>query len=164
MGHLEGDAQAFRAVIYDKAAYVLHMLVGLVGEEAFGRGLRAYQEAHRFSKAGVDDLREALEAASGKDLQAYFRDWILGTAVARLSYRTQVESTGAGFRVVLVVRASGLPGPVPVEVRLKSGASVASHLVQVAPGETRVTLEAAFRPRAVELNGDRGLLARVDGR
>ena len=163
VGHLEGDAQAFRAVIYDKAAYVLHMLGGLVGEEAFGRGLRAYQEAHRFSKAGADDLREALEEASGKDLQAYFRDWIFGTAVARLSYKTQVESAGAGYRVLLVVRASGLPGPVPVEVRLKGGGSVASHVVQVAPGETRVTLEAPFRPRAVDLNGDRGLLARVDG-
>ena len=163
VGHLEGDAQAFRAVVYDKAAYVLHMLSGLVGEDAFGRGLRAYQEAHRFSKAGTDDLREALESVSGKDLGPYFREWIFGTATARLSYKTQVESAGAGYRVVLVVRASGLPGPVPVEVRLKGGASVASHVVQVAPGETLVSLEAAFRPGTVELNGNRGLLARVDG-
>ena len=163
VGHLEGDAQAFRAVIYDKAAYVLHMLSGVIGEDAFGRGLRAYLEAHRFSKAGVDDLREALEAASGKDLRAYFGDWILGTAVARLSYKTQVMSAGAGYRVVLVVRASGLPGPVPVEVRLKGGGSAASQRVQVAPGETRVILETPFWPSAIELNGDRGLLARVDG-
>lgn len=163
VGHLEGDAQAFRSVIYDKAAYVLHMLQGVVGEENFGRGLRAYQETHRFSKAGTDDLREALERASGKDLRAYFADWIIGRAVPRLSYKTQVEGAAVGYRVVLVVRAANLPGPVPVEVRLKRGSSVASQIVQVAPGETRVTVEATFRPSAVELNGDRGLLARVDG-
>ena len=31
VGHLRGDAQAYRAVIYDKAAYVLHMLRGVTG-------------------------------------------------------------------------------------------------------------------------------------
>lgn len=163
VGHLKGDAQAFRAVIYDKAACVLHMLLGVVGEEAFGRGLRAYQEAHRYGKAGADDLREALEAESGKDLSAYFRDWIFGTGVARLSYKTRVEGAGAGYRVIVVVLASGLPGPVPVEVRLRGEGGEATHVVQVAPGETRVELEAAFRPSGVHLNDDRGLLARVDG-
>jgi aminopeptidase N len=166
VGHIEGDAQAFRSVIYDKAAYVLHMLDGVVGDLAFSRGLRAYQDAHRYAKAGADDLREALEAASGRDLRAYFAEWIFGTAIARMSYKAQVESANAGgYQVALVVRASGLPGPVPVEVRLKSGTgSTTTHVVQVATGETRATLTSDFRPTAVELNGDRGLLARVSGR
>ena len=166
VGHIEGDAQAFRSVIYDKAAYVLHMLDGVVGDEAFSRGLRAYQDAHRYAKAGADDLREALEAASGRDLRAYFSEWIFGTAIARMSYKSQVESANAGgYQVALVVRATGLPGPVPVEVRLKSGTgSTATHVVQVTTGETRATLTSDFRPTAVELNADRGLLARVSGR
>ena len=121
VGHLEGDAQAFRSVIYDKAAYVLHMLQGLVGEEAFGRGLRAYQEAHRFAKAGADDLREALEARVGKGPPRLLRR--LDPRHGRWPVcptRRRWRARASGYRVVLVVRAANLPGPVPVEVRLKA--------------------------------------------
>ena len=41
IGHLRGDPQAYRAIVYDKGAYVLHMLRGLVGEDRSGGRSRA---------------------------------------------------------------------------------------------------------------------------
>jgi hypothetical protein len=163
VGHLKGDAQAYRAVVYDKAAYVLHMLRGVVGEAAFTRGLLAYLEAHRYSKAGADDLRRALEAASGRELSEYFRAWVYGTGIAQLAYRSRVEGAPSGYRVALEVEAAGLPGPVPVQVRIVHEKGETTGFVEVSAGATRASLEAPARPRRVQLNADRGLLARVKG-
>ena len=38
LGHIKSDSRVFRAVIYNKAAMVLHMLRRMVGDEAFFRG------------------------------------------------------------------------------------------------------------------------------
>src|SRR5262249_4108336 len=84
LGRLKGDAQIYRALVYDKAACVLHMLRAIVGERAFRIGLKDYQQLHRYAKAGTDDLRQALEKASGKDLRTYFDAWVLGTTLPRL--------------------------------------------------------------------------------
>ncbi|HET8647889.1 MAG TPA: M1 family aminopeptidase, partial [Vicinamibacteria bacterium] len=68
LGHVRGNPQVYRAVVYDKGAYVLHMVARLVGEDAFRTALRAVQQEFRFRKLGTHDLRAALEKASGKDL------------------------------------------------------------------------------------------------
>src|SRR6266540_3252991 len=104
LGHLRGDPQIYRAIVYDKGAYVVHMLRAIVGEEAFDKAIRAFLEERRFSKAGTDDLREALEAASGKDLQPYFATWIYGTALPVLRYTAKTEAGGSGYRTVVEVR------------------------------------------------------------
>src|SRR5207302_5305873 len=54
---------------YEKGAWVLHMLRKRLSDELFFRGLRAYYNAHREANATTDDLRVALEKASGKDLK-----------------------------------------------------------------------------------------------
>ena len=58
---------------YQKGAWVLHMLRSNLGDEVFFRGIRNYYEAHKNSTATTEDLRAALEKASGKDLQQLFR-------------------------------------------------------------------------------------------
>ena len=54
---------------YQKGAWVLHMLRSNLGDEVFFRGIRNYYEAHKNSVATTEDLRAALEKASGKDLR-----------------------------------------------------------------------------------------------
>lgn len=161
VGHLRGDAQAYRAVVYDKAAYVLHMLRGVTGDLAFFRGLRAYQEAHLYGKAGTDDLREALEAASAKDLRPHFQAWVLGTGIARLTYRWSRGEAGGAFRVEVHVEADGLPGAVPLQVTVVHAAGEVSRTVEIKAKGAQITVEAPGRPRRVDLNADRGLLAVV---
>ena len=94
LGHLQGDPQIYRAVVYDKGAWVLHMLRQLVGDEAFARALTAIQRDHRFGKVGSEHLRAALEKESGVALEPYFRDWVYGTALPEL--RVSRRTTAGG--------------------------------------------------------------------
>jgi aminopeptidase N len=64
---------------YQKGAWVLHMLRSMLGDEAFFRGIRSYYKAHKDSTATSEDLRRALEEASGFKLEKFFVSWVYGS-------------------------------------------------------------------------------------
>ncbi len=61
---------------YQKGSWVLHMLRSNLGDKAFFRGIRNYYAAHKNATASTEDLRSALEQASGRDLRAFFARWV----------------------------------------------------------------------------------------
>lgn len=67
-----------RAVVYQKGAYVLHLLRETLGEKPFWRGIRAYTRAHDGRSVTTSDFRTAMEAASGRDLSGFFNQWVEG--------------------------------------------------------------------------------------
>jgi aminopeptidase N len=161
LGAFRHDSRIFRAVVYDKGAWVIHMLRGVVGDEAFFAGARAVLERRRYAMASSEDLRLALEKSSGRDLRPYFSRWIEDTGLPRLrwSASTQALANGSGFRTTLSVQANDLPGPVPLLVTL-AGEGGRTERVQLAPDGGSWSFETPQRPR-LSLNEDRGLLARV---
>jgi aminopeptidase N len=58
---------------YQKGAWVLHQLRGLVGDSAFYSGLRAYYRTYRDSTALSSDFARMMSRAAGRDLDWYFR-------------------------------------------------------------------------------------------
>ncbi len=93
LGHIKGESRVFRALVYNKGAAVLHMLRRLMGDEAFFSGLKRFYADNRFKKAGTDDLRVAMQAASGRDLTRFFERWIYDNGIPRLRYSTAVEGS-----------------------------------------------------------------------
>ncbi len=61
---------------YQKAGWVLHMLRHQVGDEAFWDGVRRYYQQYRDRNALTRDFQQAVEAASGQDLSAFFQQWL----------------------------------------------------------------------------------------
>lgn len=68
-----------RAVVYQKGAYVLHLLRQELGEDAFWRGVRRYTRRHAGQAVDSTDLRRAMEHASRRDLGDFFAHWVDGT-------------------------------------------------------------------------------------
>jgi len=161
LGHIKGDPQIYRAVVYDKGAYVLHMLRDIVGTEAFRTALRGIQSKFRFAKADTEDFREALEAASGKDLEPYFREWVYGTSLPTLEYGYRPGGAREGHRTEVVVRPRNLPGPVPLSIAVTHGSGRELRTVTLPPQGETYSFDTPGPPRKVEVNADRGLLALV---
>ena len=69
-----------RTVVYQKGAYVLHLLREELGDQAFWKGIRAYTQQH-FGRAVVTrDFQSAMERSSGRSLAAFFTKWMYGPA------------------------------------------------------------------------------------
>jgi aminopeptidase N len=139
------------------------MLQGIVGEEAFLKALRAYQAAHRFAKAGTDDLRRALEEASGRELEAYFDAWIYGTELPRLRVSWRSEAVGGGQRTTVKVEPEHLPGPVPLEIAVVHAEGRTVRNVSLPPEGLSWTFDSPRKPSRVEVNANRALLAEIVG-
>ncbi len=99
LGHIRNDSRVFRALVYNKGAAVLHMLRLLVGDDAFFTGIRRFYRTMRFKKAGTDDIRAAMEAASGRSLERFFERWIYGSTLPRLKFSYAVDGPDVALRV-----------------------------------------------------------------
>jgi len=163
LGHVAGNPQVYRAIVYDKGAYVLHMLRGIVGEEAFRKGVRALQEQHRFGKVGTADLQAALQEASGRDLRPYFDAWVYGIALPQIDYATHAKGKGSGHGTTVTVTARDLPGPVPLLLSAYRGGQRETQRVTLDPAGGSFSFDRPGVGR-VEVNEDRGLLAVVGKR
>ncbi|MCH8873578.1 M1 family metallopeptidase [candidate division KSB1 bacterium] len=61
---------------YPKGAWVLHMLRGLIGEDAFWQGIRNFYGKYRDKNALTKDFQQVMEKAASEDLTWFFQQWI----------------------------------------------------------------------------------------
>ena len=69
-----------RGVTYFRGALVLHTLRVDLGEDAFWTAVRSYLHNRAWKGARTENLRAAMEAASGKDLRKFFETRIYAIA------------------------------------------------------------------------------------
>lgn len=65
-----------RSLVYDKGAYVLHLLREEMGEQAFWTGLRTYTKKYFGKSVVTSDFEQMMQAASSKDLKPFFKKWV----------------------------------------------------------------------------------------
>lgn len=82
---IETVEQNFDGITYAKGASVLKQLQAYVGRDAFFAGVRQHFAQHAFGNATFDDLLNALETASGRDLSGWAAQWLKTTGVNPLS-------------------------------------------------------------------------------
>jgi hypothetical protein len=162
VGHLKGDSRVFRAIVYNKSAAVLHMMRRLVGDRAFFGGLRRFYRTWCFQKAGSDDLRQAMEAESGRDLGRFFERWIYDDRLPALSVTSRVEDTPRGPEAVVRFEQSGEIFDVPVLVTLGYVDRAADEIV-VAVTERVVERRIPVRGvvKKIEVNRDGAALGTI---
>lgn len=69
-----------RALVYDKGALAVARLREILRDKDFWDGIRLYSRRHRGESVATQDFQKAMEDASGKDLQVWFRAWAYGGA------------------------------------------------------------------------------------
>jgi hypothetical protein len=158
LGHIKGEGRVFRAIVYNKAAMVLHMLRRLVGDDAFFGGVRRFYREFRFRKAGTDDFRKAMEAEAGVSLSRFFAVWIEGTEIPQLTFRSTAASDGASVLLRFEHVGSVVDVPVLVTLVYDSGSSD-ELLVRVTDKVAEVTVPLTGKLRTVQLNQDNAAIA-----
>jgi aminopeptidase N len=73
-----GGMSGFCPTVYNKGAWVLHMLRYRLGDELFYGALNHYYSQHLYGNAHTTDLQADLESYTGLDLTTFFDQWVYG--------------------------------------------------------------------------------------
>ncbi|HEV7375362.1 MAG TPA: M1 family aminopeptidase [Pyrinomonadaceae bacterium] len=149
---------------YEKGAWVLHMLRGTLGDTAFFKGIRAYYLAHENGTASTEDLRAALEKASGVDLKEFFARWVYASGHPSYEASWTWQSI-RGKRGVLTIQLrqtqtdAPFLTPLPIEIVTSNG--VQRTTLKPTGKETTTRISLASQPTDVRIDPDEIVLKEI---
>ena len=147
------------SMVYQKGAWVLHMLRNVVGDETFFDGLLAYRDAFQFSHASTEDFQGVMETVADQDLEWFFDQWIYGSG--RPTYRwwwSASEPDNLGNSQILVhvdqIQDSSFPTfKMPIDINMTNGTDTLEMVIWDSLRIQEFTLESSFIPNDLTLDG-----------
>jgi hypothetical protein len=144
---------ASQIVGYDKAAFLFLMLRDEIGSEAFAAGLRRFFEQGKFRRASWSDLEHAFAKASGRDLHAFFAQWLDRRGAPSIGVQTaSASAAGKGYRIDLMLTQRGTPYALRLPIAVQTDRGVEEKIVRVQAREQALVLETAERPRSMTID------------
>ncbi len=122
-----------RVIVYEKGAWILHMLRSMMGDSLFLKFLRHLCETYRLQMLTTADFqKEAVRflPAGWPDpkLEDFFQQWVYGTGIPSLDVTWDVKGGAPAFRLAGRMTQNDLPESssvlVPVEIHTLPGRSV----------------------------------------
>ena len=152
--NLDDMAQVTTGQIYQKGAWILHMLRGLVGDEAFWTGIRSYYRAYRDGNATTADFRGEMERASGRDLKEFFGQWLTRGGLVRLSgdWRYRADTGTVAIRLAQSDTTGTFSMPVQIGVYMAGSTTPTVTTVQLSGSSQELQIAARGRPDRVVLD------------
>ena len=117
---------AYKIAVYYKGCILLNQLRGIVGEDDFWKGMRAYYASWKFRHPEPIDFIRTMERTSGMQLKWYFNYWV-GTT-RQIDYAVLGIEPGTDRSVVRLARKGEIPMPVDLEVTYRDGSSEMIHI------------------------------------
>ena len=150
---------------YQKGGRTLHMLRGVIGDDAFWSGIQDYYRRYRDKNATTDDFRRAMEEASGRDLTEFFHQWLYQGGALEYEGGWSYDSRSGTLEVELnQVQNDGYSFKMPVPLGLYSaeGGEPRIELLQVNDMTNRFTISVDREPESVVLDPDTWVLMDAD--
>jgi len=166
----------FTPTVYDKGAWILHMLRKQVGDTAFFDILRKYLEDHAYGNVTSADLETEAEAVSGQDLTWFFQQWVYEQGYPVFEYSFDSQRAGAPARpgaegtgpwtVNLHLRQTqeSINAPlfrVPMDVAVVTTAGERRFAITSVAASEEYTFDVDAQPLDVKLDPDSWVLKRV---
>jgi aminopeptidase N len=168
----DDDVNDYQTVIYQKGAWVVHMLrilaldMKTMNEDRFKAIMQDFYAEHQGRRASTEDFRRVVERHIGTDMGWFFDQFVYGAQIPtyRVAYRTEQAGDGQ-YKVRLRVRQEDVPESfqmyVPVTLDLGKD-RVARFRVKVKGPLTEIELPSVpAEPKKVTFNDLEGVLAEV---
>jgi aminopeptidase N len=140
---------------YQKGGWVLHVLRGQVGTDNFWKGIRLYYQQHRNGHATSDDLRRAMETASGQDLRWFFSQWLTRVDAPVLNGSWTYDASAKQIVIDLTQAQPGEAYRMPMEVGVagdSAGALMRIEKIEMNKKTQRFSIPADHSPSDVALD------------
>jgi len=92
--NIDDPFNIFQSIIYEKGAWVLHMLRGILGDEVFFEAIHTYATSPEFeyNLATTEQFQELVENVSGMDLDYFFEQWIYEERYPKYEYNFEYNA------------------------------------------------------------------------
>jgi aminopeptidase N len=157
-------------IMYEKGAWIVHMLRGIMGEQQFRSFLRDLCTRFHFQSMTTEDFRR--EAARylpaeypDPKLEIFFDQWVYATGIPKykLEYHTKGKAPRVQFQARL--RQQGVPNHftavVPVRIETLPGRSTTEY-IRSDGAETELNLVLRNAPSSVRIDPEKTLLAIIE--
>jgi hypothetical protein len=163
----------YRIIVYEKGAYILHMLRSMLldpetGDDGrFRELMRGYATDHIGGIMSTRSFEAAVESAFGEPMAWFFDQWVYGVEVP--TYRVDLEVSPlvdgrSAFALHGRIRqeevAEGFRMPVPIRLTFDDRPPIV-HRVWVDAEEVEVELGLPARPTGIEFNHQHAVLAKI---
>ncbi|MES2425596.1 MAG: M1 family metallopeptidase [Bacteroidota bacterium] len=157
--HYNDKEDVFDLVTYQKGGRILNMLRNYLGYDAFYKGLGIYLKTNAYKAGEAQQLRLALEEASGRDLNWFFNQWYYshGNPTLKISYNWD-EATKKET-VYLQQTQDGNGFILPMAIDIYAGGKKTRHNIWMNDKADTLTFASAVKPDLVNVDGDKVLLA-----
>jgi aminopeptidase N len=152
--------EVFDAVTYQKGGRILNMLRNYLGKEAFYKGLNIYLKNNAFKSGEAQQLRLALEEASGRDLNWFFNQWYYGAGHPTLKVAYKWDASTKTQTVYLTQTQDGNGFILPMAIDIYAGGKKTRHKAWMNDKADTLTFKSDVKPDLVNVDGDKVLLAR----
>ncbi|MCK5857579.1 MAG: hypothetical protein KAG64_08815, partial [Bacteroidales bacterium] len=99
IGRSDGPTEA---IGYGKALMMWQMLRRKVGDEVFVKGMKLFYDNNKYKVASYNDMRLAMEEASGMKLESFFTQWTTRTGAPQIAISDyKLDSYGGKYRLQL---------------------------------------------------------------
>jgi aminopeptidase N len=163
--NLSDMGQVTTSQTYQKGAWTLHMLRGVVGDDAFWQGIQSYYREYQDRNATTADFRRHMEEASGMDLGWFFQQLLYqgGSIKLRGGWRYDRQ---AGNLVVELAQVQDDAGafrmPLALDVYLEGEDAPRRETVQLGELEHTFTIAVDSAPERVVLDPDLWVLMETE--
>lgn len=155
----------FNSSVYDKGAWVLHMLRNELGDKVFFEILRKYYEKYKYRNASTANFISICEKISQKDLRQFFEQWIYkGTGIIKLKYNWVVNRQGNSFRNLITVEQTQSGYDVykfSLEIKFSSGNETVNKIFYIDSRKKNIIFDMANVPDHIELDPEDKLLVKI---
>jgi len=156
----------FTRTMYDKGAWVLHMLRWEVGDSSFFHILRTYYETYKYSNASTADFKSVSEKVSGKNLDKFFEQWVFGTGQIELEYETESIKSEKDYVVRIQLeqiqeKYEEYHFPIEVKISFKDSTDK-SFRYEITSKDTLIEISTIVVPESIQLDPNNWLLAVIN--
>ncbi|MBI5517990.1 MAG: M1 family metallopeptidase [Deltaproteobacteria bacterium] len=155
-----GPLEVFTSIVYKKGAWAVRMLELTLGREALTRFLRGWFDRHAFGHVTTAMLQQELQRETGRDLTAFFDQWVYAPFHPALTVDMTPEDSGA----MVTVQQAQPRGPgggfqVAVPVAFTNGSATQRVTVNLRGMRTTERVSLPFRPTGFTVDPDLTLYA-----
>lgn len=148
-------------LVYQKGAWVLHMLRAQIGTDTFWTGIREYYARYRNSNASTDDLRRVMEEVSGQKLDWFFDQWLNRNYSPALAGSWSYDPATKKVVIDLTQTQAGSAYRLPLDIGIvgdSAGAPPTIAKIEMTQSRQHFEIPAAAAPRDVMLDPNTWLL------